>query len=284
MERDRVERYVKSLEQTIKNDYLFLKKAVDDFREMCRTVAPERSTPQGIIVDIREMYKDIRTRLTEIKAIQQLLQGKYRQYYRRNSLMDKDILEFGFTAKNCYSKFEYVLKQKQAQERIKTQERKPTSPPEDRNLPFQWFHSRENQIALAKNLRILKELNYENVSGSENAERRDLSGERSLTLFIFRAEPSTLLQFQSRVHFREHDVIERYRPDELRGALTHLRKVPPAEMERVFQRFMKEKGFSSMKGLLLPVSSPKDLESDRFKSVDATLDEMQEGEVKSLLD
>jgi hypothetical protein len=284
MERDRVGRYVKSLEQTIKNNYLFLKKAVDDFREMCRIVAPERSTPQGIIVDIREMYKEIRTRLTEIKAIQQLLQGKYRQYYRRDSLMDKDILEFGFTAKNCYSKVEYVLKQKQAQEKIRTEEGESISPPEGRNASFKWFHSRENQIALTKNLRILKELDYENVSELENAEKRDLSGERSLTLLIFRAEPSTLHQFLSRVHFREHDVIERYRPDELRGALMHLRKVSPVEMEQVFQRFMKEKGFSNMKGLLLPVSSSKDLESDRFKSLDATLDEMQEGEVKTLLD
>ena len=39
--------------------------------------------PTGIVVDIREIYKEIRNRLTEIKAIEQLLQGKYRQYYHR---------------------------------------------------------------------------------------------------------------------------------------------------------------------------------------------------------
>src|SRR4030042_6444063 len=103
MEKDRVERYAVSLEHTIKNDYLYLKEAVDNFQEMCRIVTPERSVPQGIMIDIREMYKEIRTRLTEIKAIQQLLQGKYRHYYRRDSVRDKEITEFGFIAKNCSS-------------------------------------------------------------------------------------------------------------------------------------------------------------------------------------
>jgi len=284
MERDRVERYAAGLERTIKNDYLYLKKALDDFREMCRIVTPERNTPQGIVVDIREMYKEIRTRLTEIKAIQQLLQGKYRHYYHRDSLMDKDILEFGFIAKNCYSKFEYILRQRLAQERIGPKEKERTSLPEDWNPSFRWFHSRENQIALAKSLRILKELDYEDASGADNAEKRDLSGERRLTLFLFRGEPSALHRFLSRVRFREHDVIEHSRQDELRGALTHLKKVLPSEIEDIFRRFMKEKEFSTMKGLLLPVSSPKDLESHRFSRVDVILNEMREGELQTLFD
>ena len=80
---------------------------------------PERNVPAEIIVDIREMYKEIRNRLTEIKAIEQLLQGKYRQYYHRDSLRDKEIMEFGFIAKNCYSKFEYTLMQIEAIKRLK---------------------------------------------------------------------------------------------------------------------------------------------------------------------
>jgi hypothetical protein len=62
-------------------------------------VTPERNVPKEIIVDIRELFKEIRNRLTEIKAVQQLLQGKYRQYYRRDSLRDKEILEFGLSLK-----------------------------------------------------------------------------------------------------------------------------------------------------------------------------------------
>jgi hypothetical protein len=33
-------------------------------------VTPERNIPTGILIDIREMYKEIRSRLTEIKAIE----------------------------------------------------------------------------------------------------------------------------------------------------------------------------------------------------------------------
>ena len=103
---------------------------------MCRMVSPEKHVPAGITIDIREMYKEIRNRLTEIKAIEQLLQGKYRQYYRRDALRDKEIMEFGFIVKNCYSKFEYTIVQIEAIKRLK--ERAPTvdHPAE----PPQWFH------------------------------------------------------------------------------------------------------------------------------------------------
>jgi len=37
-------------------------------------VTPERNVPREIIADIREQYKEIRNRLTEIKAVEQLLQ------------------------------------------------------------------------------------------------------------------------------------------------------------------------------------------------------------------
>ncbi len=287
MEKDRGERYAASLERTVKNDYLYLKTALDDFQEMCRMVTPERNVPQGIIVDIREMYKEIRGRLTEIKAIQQLIQGKYRQYYHRDSVRDKEILEFGFVAKNCYSKFEYVLKQKLAQGRMKTGlkepgPKEPVSREKDDDLSPCWFHSGENQIGLAKNLRTLTELDYEHASGSENVERRDLGTERSLTLFLLKGDPSTLDDLLSRIRFREHDIIERTRPDEVRGTLAHLKKVLPSEIEGIFQRLVKDRGFSHLRCLLLPVHAQQDLESDRFSRVESLLAEMKEGEVKIL--
>jgi hypothetical protein len=65
MEIDRVQRYAVSLERTIQNNYHYLKETIDDFQEMCRMVTPERSIPTGILSDIREMYKEMRTRLTK---------------------------------------------------------------------------------------------------------------------------------------------------------------------------------------------------------------------------
>jgi hypothetical protein len=80
-----------------------------------------RNVPSGVIVDIGN-YKNIQSRLTEIKAIQQLLR-KYHRLARRPS-SDKGILELGFIAKTTFSKFENNLKviiEKQGQKKTSSQ-------------------------------------------------------------------------------------------------------------------------------------------------------------------
>ena len=278
MEQDRDQRYVKSLERTIQNSYHYLKESIKDFQEMCRVVSPEKHVPAGIAVDIREMYKEIRNRLTEIKAVEQLLQGKYRQHYRRDSVRDKEIMEFGFIAKNCYSKFEYTMVQIEAIKRLKEHPAKADHPGE----PLQWFRSKENRVAFIKNLRILTELDYEPTPEKIGEERRDLAGSRTLTLFLFIGDSTSLDQLQSQIQFREHDILERYGPGEVRGVLVHLRKVDPMEMEKKFQQFMESKGLVKLKCLLLPIHSSKDLEGDLLKLIKAALHEMAEGELRTL--
>lgn len=278
MEQDRVQRYAESLERTIRNNYHYLKEAIDDFQDLCRMVTPERNIPTGILIDIREMYKEIRSRLTEIKAIEQLLQGKYRQYYKRDSMRDKEIMEFGFIAKNCYSKFEYTMVQIEAMKRLKEHAPKVEHPSE----PFQWFHSKENQVALIKNLRMLMELDYESTPEEVGRERREIVGSRTLTLFLFSGDSLSLNHLQSQIRLREHDIIERYGQEEIRGVLAHLRKVDPPEVEKMFQKFMESKGLTKLKCLLLPIHSPKDLEGDLLKLIKTTLQEMVEGGLKTL--
>jgi len=194
---DRVQRYVKSLEKTVQNNHLYLKGAMDEFQDLCRMVTPERNVPREILVDIRELYKEIRNRLTEIKAIEQLLHGKYRQYYRRDALRDKEIMEFGFIAKNCYSKFEYTMMQIGAMKRLKEQDLKVEHP----NEPFPWFRSEENKITLIKNLRMLKELDYESIPQEMGEERRDMAGSRTLTFFLLRGDDLSLTNFNHGFNF-----------------------------------------------------------------------------------
>jgi hypothetical protein len=81
-------------------------------------VSPGKKVPLDIINQIREAYKAIRDRLNEVRAIQQLLQTKYRQYYHRDPLRDKEITEFEFISKNCYSKFEFTLKEIEAKKKM----------------------------------------------------------------------------------------------------------------------------------------------------------------------
>lgn len=280
VEKDRVQRYAQSLERTIQNDYYYLKEVIEDFQEKCLMVTPERNVPPGIINDIRELYKEIRSRLTEIKAIEQLLLGKYRQYYHRDPLRDKEIMEIGFAAKNCYSKFEYALREIEAKKRIKEEG---LPPPKSLQAEIsQWFRSKEHQVTLLRNLRILNELDYGGSSGSEMEERREVlkDGLRSLTFFILSGEAKMLDQLQSRLRMREHDLLERFGENELRGVLTHLRKVHLPEMEKAFRQVMEDPRFSNLKVLLLPVSSQKDLEGETFIRLKKALEEMKEGELR----
>jgi hypothetical protein len=281
VEKDRVNRYVESLERTIKSDYLFLKDTIDDFRELCRMITPERNLPQGIIVDIRENYKEIRDRLTEIKAIEQLLLGKYRQYYHRDALRDKGILEIGFVAKNCFTKFEYTLKQKETLGKIKEAEKEQALKGEEKGLPFEWFRSKEHQVIFLRNSRILGELDYEIPPGLKMEERREVAQEpRHLTLFVFKGEVASIERLYSQLRLREHDVMERYASDEIRGVLTHLREIHPSAVEKLFLTFLK--GTFNVKCLILPILSSKGLEGDVLGLVKQTLREMTEGEVKTI--
>lgn len=280
VEKDRVQRYAQSLERTIQNDYHFLKEVIEDFQEKCLMVTPERNVPPGIINDIRELYKEIRNRLTEIKAIEQLLLGKYRQYYHRNPLRDKEIMEIGFAAKNCYSKFEYALREIEAKKRLKGEGA--ISPKSLQVEVSYWFRSKEHQVTLLRNLRILNELEYGVSSSSGIEERREVLQDslRSLTFFILSGEAKPLDQLQSQLRLREHDILERFGENEIRGVLTHLRKIDPSEIEKAFKHVMKDPRFLNLKALLLPVYSQKDLEGDILTRLKKTLEEMKEGEIK----
>jgi DNA repair exonuclease SbcCD ATPase subunit len=278
MEQDRVQRYVKTLEKTIQNNHHQLKESIEDFQEMCRMVSPEKHIPAGIAVDIREMYKEIQSRLKEIKAIEQLLQGKYRQYYHRDSLLSKEIMEFGFIAKNCYTKFEYTMVQIESIKRLKEHAPKVDHPAEH----LQWFHSKENQVAFIKNLNPLMELDYDPPPEEIGEERRDTAGSRTFTLFLFSGDSLSLDQLQSQIQFREHDTIERYSPEEIRGVLAHLKKVDPIEVEKKFQQVMESQGLTELKCLLLPIHSSKDLKRDLLKLIKTALHEMTQGELRTL--
>jgi hypothetical protein len=276
----RVQRYVESLERTIQNNYHYLKETIEDFQKLCRLITPGKKVPQEIIIDIRKINKGIQDRLTEIKEIQQLLQGKYRQYYRRNILRDKEIMEFGLIAKYCYSKFEYTLVQIGAMKRLR--EKEPLLNVDHQRKSFQWFSSKENQVTFIKNLKILTELDYEPTPEVIGEERREMTGERTLTLFLFNGDSLSLDELQSQIRLREHDIIDRSDRNELRGVMTHLRKANSSAVEKMFQHFIESRGSTKLKCLLLPIYSQKDLEGDVSYLIKTTLQEMKEGEVKTL--
>jgi hypothetical protein len=197
-------------------------------------------------------------------------------------MRDKEILEFGFISKNCYSKFEYTLLQKAAQKKAKEKARELREDQE--GVPYQWFHSKENQVTFVRNLRILKDLDYEIPSDLETGERREVTPDRprSLTLFVFSGEEKMIDDLQSRIRLREHDILERYAPDELHGLLAHLREIDSLALQQKFKEFIGRQDFSELKCLLLSADSPQKLLGDVLGLIKKALQGMSEGEVKIL--
>ena len=50
--------YVKSLDRKVRDDVQFIKDNVEELKNLCRFISPEKNVPQWMIVDILEMYKN----------------------------------------------------------------------------------------------------------------------------------------------------------------------------------------------------------------------------------
>ena len=277
MENRNFQGYVASLERVVKNSHLDLREVMDLFKELCQRVTPEKAVPMGMITNIHQTYKEIQDHLTKIKGVNQLLEGKYRRYYRRDPLRDREIMESAFLAKSLYSKVERTLQENEA----KTNSEHTDAYPE--GVPA-WFHSHENQIALLRTLEHLYKLNYSNHSEREFVRRREVvwDGMRSISLFVLSGEAPLIDILQPRIRLREYDIKERFTRNEIRGALTHLRQMPASEAERVIRRFMDNAEFSKLKCLLLSVRSQKDLEKEILGVAKNLLRVMKDGEVRAL--
>jgi hypothetical protein len=282
MERGSFQGVAAGLEQIMENSYFDLREAMDQFQELCLMVTPERDLPVDFITDIRQTYKKIQEQLTKIRGAKQLLEGKYRQYYRRGHQREREITEIGYLAKSLYLTFEYTLNGIEAKTRLR--ERGELFELYRQRMPFPWFHSKGSQIFLLRNLRNLSKLDYKNQSDLEFKQRREViwNGMRSISLFALSGEVPLIDHLQSRIRLREYDITERYKEDEVRGALTHLREISSPEVERIIRRFMDSSDFLKLKCLLHRIQSQKDLGKETVASTDDVLEVMGMGEVRIL--
>lgn len=275
MEKDRIKKYVEGLEQTINENYLSLKKKINQFQEMCHNLSLERYVSQGMILDIQDIHKEILHKLKKIQAIQQFLQEKYRQYYRRDPLREKEIIAFGFLVKKWYGHFDNILKRVEARKVLESEGA-------DQGESFPWFRDKENQVMLLRTLRALNDLDYETPADSLVQERREVMKNRlhSLSLFVFSGDVGFIDNLQSRTRLRDYDIVERYDKEELRGVLTHLKEIPLPEVEKLMSRLMESSDSSKLKCLLFSIQSPKDLQKEALGSTREILHQMSEGEMR----
>jgi hypothetical protein len=130
-------------------------------------------------------------------------------------------------------------------------------------------------------MRTLDDLDYDIPSEPKIEEKREVAQEpRHLTLFVFQGDTGSLDRLFSQLRLREHDIMERYATDEIHGLLTHLREINSLAVEKLFRTFLEE--FPRLKCLILPIHSSKGLVDDALGPVKVKLQEMAEGEVKTL--
>ena len=282
MERGSFQGIAAGLERIMEITRFDLRETMDQFQGLCLMITAERNVPIDIITETRQTYKKIQDQLTKMSGAKQLLEGKYRQYYRRDHQREREIMEMAFLAKSLYLKFEYTLQETEAKKKLKDGGELFVAYPQ--RIPFSWFHSKGNQIILEKNLRSLFALDYKPRSDLEDEQRREIIRNelRSISLFALSGEVTLVDTLQSRMRLREYDIIERYTEEEFRGALTHLKEVSLSEVERVIRRFMDSSESLKLKGLLLRVRSQKDLGKEIIASIENVLRVMGTGEVKTL--
>jgi hypothetical protein len=270
------------LERIIENTRFDLREAMEQFQGLCLMITAQRNIPTDIITEARQTYKKIQDQLIKISGAKQLLEGKYRQYYRRDHQREKEIMGIAFLAKTLYLKFEYILQEIEAKGKLKGKEEYFES--HRQQIPFTWFQSNENQVILLRNLRSLNQLDYRTKFklGFERRGEVIQNEMRSISLFALSGEVTLIDTLQSRMRLREYDIIERYTEEEFRGALTHLKEVPLSEVERIIRRFTDTSEFLKLKCLLLRVRSQKDLEKEIIASTDNVLHVMEMGEVRTL--
>jgi len=282
MERGSFQRIAAGLERILESTHFDLKETMDQFQGLCLMITAERNVPTDIITDTRQTYKKIQDQLAKISGAKQLLEGKYRQYYRRDYRREREIMEIAFLAKNLYLTFEYTLQEIEAKKKLKDRGELFVAYPQ--RIPFAWFHSAGNQIVLLRNLETLNELDYKTGFELGFERRREVvrNGTRSISLFALSGEVPLIDGLQCRMRLREYDIVERYTEEEFRGALTHLREISPSEVQGVVRRFVDSSEFSRMKCLLLAIQSQKDLKKEIVRSTENILSVMEVGEVRVL--
>ncbi len=282
MERGTLQGYAASLERAMETMHLDLGEAMVELQELCPLITPDRNVPGETIADVRQTYKRVQDQFIKIRGVKQLLEGRYKQYYHRDSQREKEIAELAFLAKSLYSKFESTLQEIEVKKKLKEKEKQVAAHPQD--MPFAWFQTKRNQVMLLRNLRDLYELNYKTELGLEWVQRREIvqNGMRSISLFIMSGEAAVIDHLKVRMELREYDIQERSAEDQCRGALTHLREVSPFEVEKVIRRLAGGIGLLRVKCLLLSIQSQKDLEKEIMGSIKNVLRGMNVGEFRVL--
>jgi len=257
MEDLKARRYVMSLENKIEMDLRFLSDVHEEFREKCKMVAPGKPFPADVVARVKRQHKEIRDRLAEIRAVQQLLRGKYRRVAKRNPLRDKKIDELGFAFKNHYSSFEFNLR---AIERLKRK-----SEQEERK-PQVLFRSHENNLKFDEVLKLL------------NPREGDY---HSISVVFLKGDTASIEEiYKKGIRLGERGVFEKYGDDEIRMSIAHREESESRRLQEVMGKLLQYERVKLGKCAIYRVEEQRDLRKDVEGLLYRTLESMGNKELK----
>jgi hypothetical protein len=246
-----------SLENKIEMDLRFLSDIHDEFRERCRMVAPGKPFPADVVGRVKRQYKEIRDRLTEIRAVQQLLRGKYRRVARKNPLRDKKIDELGFAFKNHYSSFEFNLRAIERLKRMSEQEARKSQA---------LFRDHKSNLKFKEGLKLV-----------------GLRGDRyhSISVVFLKGDKATIEEIYTRgIRLKEGDVFEKYRDDEIRISIAHGEESESQRIQDVIRRLLLYQGYKSVKCAIYRIEKGGDMGKNVEALLYQTLESMGNKELK----
>ncbi len=257
MEDLKVRRYVMSLENKIDMNLRFLSDIHDEFREKCKMVTPGRTFPTDVVARVKQQYKEVKDRFAEIRAVQQLLRGRYRRAAKKNPLRDKKIDELGFAFKNHYSSFEFNLR---AIERLKRQSQ------QEVGKPHHPFRDRDKNLKFNGALKLL------------NAKE---GGYRSISVVFLKGDKASIGKICERgIRVGEGGIFEKYADDEIRMSIVHSEELGSDRLQEAMGRFLQHEWIESAKCAIYQVGEQGDLRRDVEGLLHQTLESMGNKELK----
>ena len=255
--------------RVIEKNQQYLDAMAEDLKKKLAGGASLEQVPVSILQEALKTYEDMRTRLLEIGAVEQLLARKQNkpapQDTARQKLIEELDAQIGVLSRR-------IPKPSPTAAKTTAQHRQTPSD--------QWLRTEEDSVAFTKNARLLDELEYAPASPPVEKRVVQRSG-RGFTLFSLRGPAAALDALHPRLKFREHDIIERFSATEVRGVLTHLRQVMTDDVVNIFRRLITSQ-FSEVVCILVRLQSPDHLGEHLLQYLDRMTEEMRPGQIRSM--
>jgi hypothetical protein len=268
MEQNKQNANTAGLIRVIEKNQQYLDTMASDLKKKLAGGGPIEQVPPVILRDALRTYEDMRTRLLEIGAVEQLLARKRNEPAPQDPERQKLIAELDAQIA--------VLS------RILPNDATGTTVPGRQTPSEHWLRKEEHSVAFTKTARLLDELEYAPRTPPPSESRRVSQGSgRGFTLFSVRGPAAALDALRPTLKFREHDIVERFSAAEVRGVLTHLRDVATDDVVNIFRRLI-TKQFSEVICILVRLQSPDHLGEHLLQYIDRMAAAMRPGQVRSV--